>query len=69
MKVGFRYYFTSFKSKFNKLTTVLADTSDEVKKDATKHYHDPSVEVDTLRKVGFRKYVVIFKVTGEVIEL
>lgn len=65
MKVGFRYYYTSFKSKFNELTIVLADASDKVKIDATKHYHNPSVEVYAFKKVGFRKYVVIFKVTGE----
>lgn len=68
MNLGFRYFYTTFKCKFNNLTSSLADTSDLVKIEGKEHYFDPSVEIDTFKKIGFRKYVVIWKVTGQIIK-
>lgn len=60
----FSYIYTTIKSNFKDLTENLATAEKMARKSKENEYDKLSVELISFEKVGFRKYMVIFKTVG-----
>jgi len=65
--IGFHHWYTTTKTKHKDLPQAIYKTEKEVREEAKKEYVEPMVELRTVNKVGFRKYLIVWKVTGKFI--
>lgn len=61
--------YATVKSTYKNLPNAINDLREQVAHDAKEEYLEPSIEVESIEKVGFRKYFVILRVTGRVVEV
>lgn len=59
----FFYQYNTIKSSFKKLTFNLIDAENEAFYQGAKRYGKFTIEIHTIKKMGFRKYLSIIKVT------
>lgn len=61
--------YATIKSDYKNLPDAINTLREEVSENSKEEYVRPSVEVESVEKIGFRKYFVILKVTGRFVEI
>lgn len=68
MKLMFYQSYATVKTNYKNLPNEINDLREQVSHSAKEGYLEPSVEVESIEKVGFRKYFVILRVSGRFVE-
>ena len=61
--MSFRYSYITFSCIFKKLGKIVYDAEKSAREGA-KDYENPSIELVTIQKVGFFKYLSVWKIQG-----
>lgn len=69
MKMMFYQSYTTIKTNFKNLPNEINNVREIVSENARKEHMEPSIEVESVEKVGFNKYFVILRVTGRFEEI